>query len=52
MTNINTEIHGVQLNMAVLFWYLVKVTCPVYDTAHVYAGQVTFYKVPETHGHV
>ena len=38
--------------MAVFFWYLVKVTCPVYATVNVYTGLVTFYKVPETHGHV
>ena len=38
-----------QINMAVFFWYLVKVTCPVYI---VYTGRATFYKVPETHGRV
>ena len=37
--------------MAVLFWYLVKVTCPVSVNVHVYTRQVTFYKVSETHGH-
>ena len=38
--------------MAVLFWYLVKLT-QVYGYCTVaYHGQVTFYKVPETYGHV
>ena len=27
---------GDQLNKTVFFWYLVKVTCPVYATVHVY----------------
>ena len=41
-----------QLNMVVFFFYLVKVTCPVYATVHVYTGYVTFSRVPEKHGHV
>ena len=41
-----------QLNMAVFFWYLVKLTCPVYATTHVYTGQVTFSKVQDNRGHV
>ena len=36
------------MNIAVFFWYLVKVTCSVYATVHVYSGQVTFYQEPET----
>ena len=31
---------------------LLTVTCPVYLCAVTYTGQVTFYKVPKTHGHV
>ena len=44
-----------QIDMAVFFCYLVKVTCQVYVTVHGHTGQVTFlsfYKVPETHSHV
>ena len=37
-----------QIKMAVLFWYPIKSDA----TVHVYAGQVRFYKVPETHDHV
>ena len=41
-------VQGDQLNMAVLFWYLVK--C---DSSSVgYCTSETFYKVPEQHGHV
>ena len=29
-----------------------QVTCSVYATVHVYTEQVTFYEVPENHGHV
>ena len=39
------------MNMAMFFCYLVK-PCPVYTTEHVNTGQVTFFKVPENHGHV
>ena len=39
-----------QLYMAMLFWYLVK--SDFYATVHAYTGQVTFYKIPETYGHV
>ena len=35
-----------QINMAVLFWYLVK------NYASLRYCTVTFYKVPEQHGHV
>ena len=40
-----------QLNMVVLFWYLVK---SYLSSEHMYTLniQVTFYKVPEKHGHV
>ena len=45
-----------QIYMAVLFWYLVKSDAIVYATLYeqyiVQTGQVTFNKVPETHGHV
>ena len=41
-----------QINMAVLFWYLVQsddwVCC---GTVAPYTGQVKFYKIPETHDH-
>ena len=39
--------------MAVLFWFPVKITCPM-DTITVlaYNEQVTFYKVLEQHIHV
>ena len=44
-----------QINMAVLFRYLVKVML-VYNTVHkcavAYTGQVTFFKETEKHGHV
>ena len=39
-----------KLNMVLFLWFLV--TFSVYTTLHVYTGQVTFYKVPETHDHV
>ena len=39
-------VHGDQLNMAVFFLVL-KVTCPVYATVHLYTKQATFSKVPE-----
>ena len=29
-----------------------EVTCPVFTCTGVYIGQITFYKVPEKHGHV
>ena len=38
--------------MAVLFWHLEKITCPVNANLQLYTGQVTFNKVSETHGHV
>ena len=41
-----------QLNMAVFFCYLGKVTSPVSTCTVKYTEQVTFYKVPEKHGHV
>ena len=49
-----TAIQPDQMNMAVYFWYLVKsdLSNIRHVTAHTYAGQVTFYKLPETHGHV
>ena len=45
-------IQGDQLYMVVFVWYFVKMICPVYTTVHPYTGQVTSYKVPETHSHV
>ena len=41
-----------QINMAVLFWYLVKSDASVRFHTLTCTGQVTFYKVPEKHGHV
>ena len=41
-----------QINMAVLFWYLEKVTLVHSTLRQPYTGQVTLYKVPDTHGHV
>ena len=38
--------------MAVLFWDLVKSDASVRYGIVAYTGQVTFYKVPETQGHV
>ena len=47
-------VQGDQINMAVLFWYLVKSDARVRYYTVAYNGQVTFYKVlvPEEHGHV
>ena len=45
-------LQGYQLNMAMFFWHLEKVTCPVYICTVAYTWQVTFYKVPEKHDHV
>ena len=40
-----------QLNMAMLFWYLVKIGLfSLRYCTRVYTEQVTFYKVPEPHG--
>ena len=41
-----------QINMAVLFWYLVKRDAVFVSCSVAYTGQVTFFKVTETHGHV
>ena len=42
-----------QTNMAVFFWYLVKRDLlSVHYCTRLQIGQVTFYKVPEKHGHV
>ena len=41
-----------QINMNVFFWYLVKRDASVRYCTVAYTGQVTFYKVPETHSHV
>ena len=38
-----------QINMAVFFWHLVENDS---SSVHPYTGQITFYKVPETNGHV
>ena len=37
------KVQGEELNLAVLFWFLVKSDA---------ISDVKFYKVPETHGHV
>ena len=46
-------IQGDQFKMGVFFWYLGKSDLP---SVHVYSSvhwmQITFYKVPEKHGHV
>ena len=44
-----SNIHSDQLFMAVLIWYLEKVTCPVYASS---VHQYHVYKVPEQHGQV
>ena len=41
-----------QINMAVLFWYLVKSDASVRYCTVAVTGQVTFYKVPEQNGQV
>ena len=41
-----------QNNMAVFFWYLVIIGAGVRYCTVLYTGKVTFYKVPETHGHI
>ena len=41
-----------QINMAVLFWYPIKSNASVRYTTEAYTGQVTLYKVPETHCYV
>ena len=44
-----------QINMAVLFWYLVKsdaIVFATYSIHYTYTGQVTFNKVSDAHGHV
>ena len=38
--------------MVVLVWYLVQSDTSVCYFALAYTGRVTFYKVPEQHGHV
>ena len=48
----NNMVQGDQFNMAVFFWYREKVTVYTCTVACMYTGQVTFYKVPEKHGHV
>ena len=45
------DVQGDQFNMAFLFWYLVKSDASVRYSTVAYTGQVTFYKVPEQHGH-
>ena len=42
----------ISIYMAVLFLYLEKSDASVRYSKLAYTGQVTFYKVPETHGHV
>ena len=46
------KVQGHQLNIAVFFWYLVKSDWSMYTCIIAYTRQVTFYKVPEKHGHV
>ena len=41
-----------QINMSVLLWFLVTSNASVRYCTIAYTGQVTFYKVPVTHGHV
>ena len=41
-----------QINMAVLFWWLVKSDARVRYCTVAYTGQVMLYKVPEQHGRV
>ena len=46
------KVQGDQLNMAVFIWFVVKSDCPVYACTVAYTEQVSFYKVPDKHGHV
>ena len=46
------DIQPDQINMAVLFWYLVESDASVRYLTVVDTGQVTFYRVLEIHGHV
>ena len=41
-----------QINMVVFSGTLLIAILPVYTTAHPYTRQVTFCKLPETHGYV
>ena len=49
MSSFVINVQGDQLYMAVFFWYLVQ--CTLYTCTVAYTGKVTFYKVPEQHGH-
>ena len=50
---VNILVQSDQLNMAVCFWYLVKrYLSPCVHYCTVACTGVTFYKVPEQHGHV
>ena len=46
------QLQSDQLNMAVFYGTLYKLTCPMYMCTVAYIVQVTFYKVPEKQGHV
>ena len=46
------KVQGDQINMAVLFWYLVKSNASVRYCTSSDAGQVTLSRVPEQHGRV
>ena len=46
------DIQPDQINIVVLFWYLVKSNASVRYCTVAYTGQVTDNKVPEPHGHV
>ena len=48
----HAAVQGDQLNMALFYGTLKKVTCPVLTYTVAYAAQVTLYKVPEKQGHV
>ena len=46
------KVQGDRLDMAVCFWYLVKIDLSLYAIVQPDTEQDTFHKVPETHGHV
>ena len=45
-------IQGEQLNISMLFWYLVKSDVIVRYCTVAYTGRVIFYKLPDQSGHV
>ena len=48
--NVLLKVQGERLYMAVLFWLLIK--SDLYNVRVYSSEQVTFYMVPEKHGHV